>query len=144
MTWDELSPEQKLDMKKAYMEKLADEGNFISVIYGGDRRPTIDELENADKLVPDDVMKDGDYDADDCPSSSPTDNSLFTPEFVHEWCNVIRSSEKLPLPVYDGDYETALHYGIKRTLDKIQDLCDRFSKGQLTEEERKLLPQEKL
>lgn len=35
MTWDELSPEQKLDMKKAYMEKLADEGNFISVIYGG-------------------------------------------------------------------------------------------------------------
>lgn len=89
-------------------------------------------------------MKDGDYDADDCPSSSPTDTSLFTPEFVHEWCNVIRGSEKLPLPVYSGDYETALHYGIKRTLDKIQDLCDRFSKGQLTKEERKLLPQEKL
>ena len=143
MTWDELSPEQKLDMKKAYMEKLADEGNFISVIYGGDRRPTIDELENADKLVPDDVMKDGDYDADDCPSSSPTDNSLFTPEFVHEWCNVIRGSEKLPLPVY-GAYEVTLRYGITWALDKIQDLCDRFSKGQLTKEERKLLPQEKL
>ena len=98
MTWDELSPEQKLDMKKAYMEKLAE---------------------------------------------SPTDNSLFTPEFVHEWCNVMRGSEKLPLPVY-GAYEVNLRYGITWTLDKIQDLCDRFSKGQLTKEERKLLPQEKL
>ena len=143
MTWDKLSPEQKPDMKKAYMEKLADEGNFISVIYGGDRRPTIDELENADKLVPDDVMKDGDYDADDCPSSSPTDESLFTPEFVHEWCNMIPHPEKLPSSISEG-YASTIHYGFNWALNKIQDLCDRFSKGQLTEEERKLLPQEKL
>ena len=61
MSYDELTPDQKLQVKQRYMMKLADEGNFVEVMYGGgeERGPSYGELADADRLVPDDVVRDG-------------------------------------------------------------------------------------
>ena len=61
MTYDELTPEQRLQVKQRYMMKLADEGNFVEVMYGDggeERGPSYGELADADRLVPDDVVRD--------------------------------------------------------------------------------------
>lgn len=60
MTYDELTPDQKLQVKQRYMMKLADEGSFVEVIYGDgeERGPSYGELADADRLVPDDVVRD--------------------------------------------------------------------------------------
>jgi hypothetical protein len=147
MTWDELSPEQKHDIKEAYLIRLADEGRFIEVVYGDgvgeERGPSSGELADADRLVSDDVMRDQevDYAPEDCPSSSPTDLRLFTPEFVHEWCNqkLLTSRYRKRIgPVYGR----AIPTGIRWARQMVQGLCDRFAKGQLTEDECRLLSQE--
>lgn len=66
MTFDELSQEQKTSVKKEYMLRLADRGIFIRTIYGGgnmegvmgeERGPSLDELEIADELVPDELAR---------------------------------------------------------------------------------------
>ena len=148
MTWDELSPEQKHDAKKAYLCRLADEGRFIEVVYNGgdgveeERGPSYEELANADALVPDDVMRNEGvcYVPEDFMSSSPDDPRLFTPEFVHEWCNL-----HLTVAEYDKDNDK-LHTncdvvsGFEWAKRKLQDLCDRFSKGQLNDSETHMLP----
>ena len=146
MTWDELSPAQKRDMKEAYLVRLADEGRFVKVMYGDggeEREPSFGELANADRLVPDDVMRDQgiDYAPEDCPSSSPVDGRLFTPEFVHDWCsqNLLASKYREEMGTV---CELTLHTGVRWARRKVQDLCDRFAKGQLTEDERRQLPQE--
>jgi len=61
MTYDELTPDQRLQVKQRYMMKLADEGNFVQVMYGSmeERGPSYWELADADRLVPDDVVQDG-------------------------------------------------------------------------------------
>lgn len=62
MTYDELTTEQRLQVKQRYMTKLADEGNFVEVMYGDggeERGPSYGELADADRLVPDDVVRDG-------------------------------------------------------------------------------------
>ena len=61
MTYDELTPDQKFQVKQGYMMKLADEGNFMVVIYGGgeERGPSYGEIADADRLVPDDLVRDG-------------------------------------------------------------------------------------
>lgn len=62
MTYDELTPGQRLQVKQRYMMKLADEGNFVEVMYGDrgeERGPSYGELADADRLVPDDVVRDG-------------------------------------------------------------------------------------
>ena len=61
MTYDELTPEQKLQVKQDYLCRLADEGCFIEVVYGNgeeERGPSYGELADADILVPDDVIWD--------------------------------------------------------------------------------------
>lgn len=146
MTWDELSPAQKHDMKEAYLVRLADKGRFVEVVYGDgneERGPSYGELADADRLVPDDVMRDQgiDYVPEDCPSSSPADDRLFTPEFVREWCdrNLLASKYREETGTM---CEMVRHTGIRWARRKVQDLCDRFVKGQLTDDERKQLPQE--
>ena len=144
MQWDELSDAQKHDMKEAYIIRLADEGKFVEVIYGDgseERGPSWGELANADKLIPDDVMRDQgvDYMPEDCPSSSPDDLRLFTPEFVHDWCNRYITQKKY----MEAKDMLAINFDISQGMlfakDMVQSLCERFAKGQLTEEEVKML-----
>ena len=91
MTWDELSPEQKHDVRENYMVKLADEGRFIKTIYGEnadelERGPTQGELCDADQLISDEEMKlecEGiEFVAEDFLCSSPSQQWRFTPDFV--------------------------------------------------------------
>jgi len=61
MQFDELSPEQKLQVKQDYLNRLADKGILMRYLYGSsaeeERGPTWGELANADELVPDDTMR---------------------------------------------------------------------------------------
>lgn len=151
MTWDELSPEQKHDVKEKYMVKLADEGRFIKTIYGDDaeepeRGPSQGELCDADQLISDEEMKaecegicfvPGDF-----ASSRPSEQWRFVPAFIKGWCDA-----NLTTKAYENDKER-LHVncditeGIKYAKEKIKDMCDRFEKGQLTREEAGLLGEE--
>lgn len=71
MTFDELTPEQKLQVKQAYLNRLADKGMLMRFLYGTaaeeERGPTWEELAEADELVSDEIMRsDGvDYVAED-------------------------------------------------------------------------------
>jgi hypothetical protein len=67
MSFDELTEEQKLQVKQNYLVRLADMGMFVKTMkkwhqeeYGSgepvERGPSIFELSNADRLVPDDVI----------------------------------------------------------------------------------------
>jgi hypothetical protein len=64
MTFDELTPEQKIQVKQDYLVRLADKGILMQFLQGDEheeeRGPSYDELANADNLVSDDIMrKDG-------------------------------------------------------------------------------------
>lgn len=71
MTFDELTPEQKLQVKQDYLVRLADKGRLVEFLFGEgyevERGPTWEELEDADNLVPDDLMREEgvDYVAED-------------------------------------------------------------------------------
>lgn len=148
MTWDELSPEQKHDVKENYMIRLADEGRFIKTIYGEDceeeeRGPSQGELCDADQLISDEKMEE-EYAGtcffpEDFLSSSPSELWRFMPTFVKGWCDA-----NLTTKAYEKDRDR-LHVncditeGIQYAKGKIKDLCERFGKGQLNDEERKLL-----
>ena len=61
MRWEELSPEQKHEVKKHYMVSLADKARLIKTIYGKDadepeRGPSQGELCDADELISDEAM----------------------------------------------------------------------------------------
>lgn len=61
MVWEELSPEQRHEVKENYMVRLADEGRFIKTIYGEnadepERGPSQGELCDADYLISDNEM----------------------------------------------------------------------------------------
>lgn len=61
MKFDELSPEQKLQVKQDYLVRLADKGKLVEFLFGEgyevERGPTWDELEDADNLVSDDIIR---------------------------------------------------------------------------------------
>ena len=61
MTFDELTPEQKLQVKQYYLMRLADKGILMQFLQGDEheeeRGPSYDELADADKLVSDDIMR---------------------------------------------------------------------------------------
>lgn len=148
MTWDELSPEQKHDVKENYLVRLADEGRFVKTIYGEDadepeRGPSQGELCDADRLVSDEEMKalcEGiAFVPEDFLSSSPSEPWRFTPEFVSKW-----AEWQLTVPQYEKDHDRLhtncdIKAGIDYALTKIKDFAERFEKGQLNDEERKLM-----
>lgn len=67
MTFDELTKEQKSEVKGAYLIRLAEKGIFIGTMrkwhpdkYAGEsdeRDPSYGEMADADELVPDEVMR---------------------------------------------------------------------------------------
>lgn len=61
MTFDELTPEQKLQVKQDYLVRLADKGILMQFLQGDEheeeRGPSYDELADADNLVSDDIMR---------------------------------------------------------------------------------------
>ena len=61
MTFDELTPEQKIQVKQNYMVRLADKGMLMQFLQGEEheeeRGPSWDEMADADKLIPDDLMR---------------------------------------------------------------------------------------
>jgi len=68
MSFDELTEEQKLQVKQDYLVRLADKDMFVKTMkewhpeaYGNEdpkeRGPSWGEMADADKLVPDDVMR---------------------------------------------------------------------------------------
>lgn len=61
MNVHELNRKQLVELKQSYLVRLADEGNFISVIYDNgeeERNPSYSEMADADTLVPDDIIFD--------------------------------------------------------------------------------------
>ena len=52
----ELSREQLIELKQAYMARLADEGSFAEVMGVDYDEPSIGDLANADEIIPDDVV----------------------------------------------------------------------------------------
>lgn len=94
MRWEELSREQKHDVKENYKVSLADEGRFIKTIYGEDadepeRGPSQGELLDADELISDEEMAaeyaGTEFVAEDLLCSSPSEQWRFMPEFVKGW-----------------------------------------------------------
>ena len=148
MTWDELSPEQKHDVKKKYMVRLADKGRFIKIIYGEnadepERGPTLGELCDADQLISDEEMKrecEGiEFVAEDFSCSSPSEQWRFTPGFVSKWAEY-----KLTVPQYEADHDRLhtncdIRAGIKYAATQLKSFLERFEKGQLNDDERKIL-----
>lgn len=66
MKFDELNEDQKMCAKQDFMLRLADKGRFIEVIYGpgngAERAPSWKELAEADRLVPDNMLRREDVD----------------------------------------------------------------------------------
>lgn len=64
MTTHELTRDQMVDLKRAYISELVDEGNFNTVVYGNpdaDNDPeesdaSYGEIADADELIPDEVI----------------------------------------------------------------------------------------
>ena len=56
MTVYELSSEQMLELKQQYLEMLADEGNYASVLNVDYDEPSQHDLSFADEIVPDDII----------------------------------------------------------------------------------------
>ena len=52
----ELNKEQMLELKQRYLEMLADEGNYASVLNVDYDEPSYWDLANADDIVPDDII----------------------------------------------------------------------------------------
>lgn len=84
MTYDELSDDQKLQVKQDLLERLADRGIFIKTMKrwnpdgysmeAKERDPSCSEILEAGKLVPDEVMRDKcvDYSSEEFePSEDP-------------------------------------------------------------------------
>ena len=61
MKFDELTTEQKKQVKQNYMVRLAEKGMLMQFLQGDDheeeRGPTWEEMEDADNLVSDDIMR---------------------------------------------------------------------------------------
>lgn len=61
MKYDELTPEQKHQVKQDYLVRLADKGILMQFLQGDEheeeRGPSYDELADADNLVSDDIMR---------------------------------------------------------------------------------------
>lgn len=61
MKFDELNEDQKMCAKQDFLLRLADKGRFVKVVYGpgngAERDPFWKELAEADRLVPDDMMR---------------------------------------------------------------------------------------
>ena len=61
MTFDELTPLQKIQAKQDYVVRLADKGILMQFLQGDEheeeRGPSWSELADADKLVSDDIMR---------------------------------------------------------------------------------------
>lgn len=56
MNVHELNKEQKLELKQRYLGMLADEGNYASVLNVDYDEPSLNDLANADDIVPDDII----------------------------------------------------------------------------------------
>lgn len=60
MKFDELTDEQRLQVKQNFLCRLADKGVLMKFLYGEnseeERGPSWEEMEEADRLVPDDLM----------------------------------------------------------------------------------------
>jgi len=117
----------------------------VEVIYGDgseERGPSWHELAIADQLVSDDVMRNQgiEYVPEDFCSSSPDDPRLFTPEFVHDWCNKYITPKRYMEAKDMLDANCDIRQGLQWAKDLVQNLCERFAKGQLTQEERDALP----
>ena len=56
MNVHELNKEQMLELKQRYLEMLADEGNYASVLNVDYDEPSCWDLANADDIVPDDII----------------------------------------------------------------------------------------
>lgn len=148
MTWDELSPEQKHDVKENYMVRLADEGRFIKTIYGEhceeeERWPSQGELCDADQLISDEEMRAECagicFYPEDFMSSSPSEQWRFTPGFVSKWAEY-----KLTVPQFEADHDRLhtncdIRAGIEYAATQLKSFLDRFEKGQLNDDERKIL-----
>jgi len=71
MTFDELTPEQKLQVKQEYLVRLANKGMLMQFLQGDEheeeRDPSWEEMADADKLVPDKLVRSEcvDYSDDD-------------------------------------------------------------------------------
>ena len=61
MPFDELTPEQKLQVKQDYLVRLADKGMLMQFLQGDEheeeRGPSWEEMADADKLVPDELIR---------------------------------------------------------------------------------------
>lgn len=61
MPFDELTPKQKLQVKQDYLVRLADKGMLMQFLQGDEheeeRGPSWEEMADADKLVPDELMR---------------------------------------------------------------------------------------
>lgn len=56
MNVQDLSREQIVELKQAYLTRLADEGTFAEVLDVDYDEPSCSDLANADDIVPDDVI----------------------------------------------------------------------------------------
>ena len=52
----ELSRDQLTELKQNYLTQLADEGNYASVLNVDYDEPSLNDLANADDIVPDDII----------------------------------------------------------------------------------------
>ena len=53
----ELTAEQRIELKQAYMYRLADQGVFAEVVGRDYDEPSYEDLARADDIVPDDVIE---------------------------------------------------------------------------------------
>jgi len=155
MQWDDLNPEQKYDVKENYMVRLAEEGRFIKTIYGensdepAERGPTQGELCLADQLISDEEMKleckgiefvAEDFSSSTCSTcSSQSEQWRFTPGFVSKWAEY-----KLTVPQYEADHDRLhtncdIRAGIEYAATQLKSFLERFEKGQLNDDERRIL-----
>lgn len=148
MRWDDLSPEQKHDVREDYMVRLADKGRFIKTIYGEnadepERGPTQGELCDADQLISDEEMKreceNIEFVAEDFLCSSPSEQWRFTPGFVSKWAEY-----KLTVPQYEADHDRLhtncdIRAGIEYAATQLKSFLERFENGQLNDDEMKIL-----
>lgn len=154
MTWDDLNQDQREQVKAQYMCRLAEEGRFVSTVYGDtayggaeERYPSWGELCDADALISDEMARAEfggvEFSPEDFSPPECDESTGMSPEFVKKWCEA-----NLTTKAYENDKDR-LHVncditeGIRYAKDKIGGMCDRFKENRLRDDEQSLLKGER-
>lgn len=128
MTFDELSREQKIELKQGLVERRNRE-----------KGTSYEELADADSLVSDEEAREAfagtEFVPEDFSSRGDRPFPVFSPDFVESWCdaNITPSQYEKDHDKLHTNYD--IRMALKYAADKIKGLCARYRSGRLSDDD---------